>query len=384
MEAGIAAGATAGGDDPLAFLVAPVSPKAFLDSHHGRAPLLCTGAHPDRFAHLLTPQELDSFIDTGDLRADMVTLARSGRIVDQAHYVSPAGRVIPSALAEHYLGGATIILQHLHDSIGRLGALCRGLELRLSAHAQANIYLTPAGSQGFAPHADTHDVFVLQIAGRKQWRLYHDTEGGAVPSAEAFTLDPGDCLYIPRGIVHDAASGEDRPSLHITLGLVVKSWADLLAAALAELAETEPMLRDSLPRGFARPDFDPRALEPGLQRVAHGLDIPRLMGAALARLTDDYLRDRRPQVAGVFAASFGAGGQRRYRARPAVQWRLRGGEPDLVLVGPGGDLRFDAEQGRALELALSGAAFAPGDLPAREPQRLVRKLWANGFLEAAL
>jgi len=383
MEAEPAAGPPAS-DDPLASLVAPLLPEAFLAHHHGHAPLLCAGADPDRFAHLLTPGELDAFIDTADLRADMVTLARAGRIVERAHYVSAAGRVIPSALAEHYLDGATIILQHLHDSIGTLGALCRQLELRLSAHAQANVYLTPAGAQGFAPHADTHDVFVLQIAGRKQWRLHGGAQGMGPGPAEAFTLGPGDCLYIPRGVVHDAASGEQGPSLHITLGLVANSWADLLTAALAQFAEAEPMLGEALPPGYARPDFDPRALEAGLQRIGDRLDIPRLMRAALARLTDDYLRDRRPQVRGVFASSFSAGGPHRYRARPAGQWRLREGGCDLVLVGPGGNLRFDADEGHALKIALSGRAFAPADLPGRDPRRLIRKLWANGYLEAVL
>jgi bifunctional lysine-specific demethylase and histidyl-hydroxylase NO66 len=362
-------------EDPLSFIVAPVPPDTFLSRHYGRSPLLCTSVDRDRFAHLLTPQELDRFIDTADLREDMVTLARSGRVVERWHYVSPSGRVIPSALAEHYLNGGTIILQHLHDSIGRLGALCRALELRLSVHAQTNIYLTPAGAQGFAPHADTHDVFVLQIAGRKRWRLRTGAE------AETLTLAPGDCLYIPRGIVHDAASDEDGPSLHITLGLIANSWADLLAAAVAELAETEPMLGEALPPGHARPEFDPRALEPGLQRLAGSLDVPLLVSAALTRLAHDYLRDRRPQVAGVLASSFHPGSARRYRARATIQWRLREGARELILIGPGGDLRFDLADSEALRLALSGQTFIPAALPAPDPHRLFRLLWANGYIE---
>ena len=37
---------------------------------------------------------------------------------------------------------------------------------------QANAYATPAGAQGFAVHHDTHDVFVLQVAGEKRWLVY--------------------------------------------------------------------------------------------------------------------------------------------------------------------------------------------------------------------
>ena len=34
-------------------------------------------------------------------------------------------------------------------------------------------YLTPAGSQGFAPHYDDIEAFVVQLEGKKHWRLYN-------------------------------------------------------------------------------------------------------------------------------------------------------------------------------------------------------------------
>ena len=34
-------------------------------------------------------------------------------------------------------------------------------------------YLTPPGSQGFAPHYDDIEAFVLQLEGKKHWRLYN-------------------------------------------------------------------------------------------------------------------------------------------------------------------------------------------------------------------
>ena len=33
-------------------------------------------------------------------------------------------------------------------------------------------YLTPAGAQGFAPHFDDIEAFILQTEGSKRWRLY--------------------------------------------------------------------------------------------------------------------------------------------------------------------------------------------------------------------
>jgi hypothetical protein len=34
------------------------------------------------------------------------------------------------------------------------------------------MYLTPPGTQGFAPHYDDVEVFILQLEGKKRWRLY--------------------------------------------------------------------------------------------------------------------------------------------------------------------------------------------------------------------
>jgi ribosomal protein L16 Arg81 hydroxylase len=49
-----------------------------------------------------------------------------------------------------------------------LRALC-ALESNLGHAVHANAYVTPGDCPGFAPHNDTHDVFVLQIAGNNRW-----------------------------------------------------------------------------------------------------------------------------------------------------------------------------------------------------------------------
>ena len=96
---------------------------------------------------------------------------------------------------------------------------------------QANAYLTPATAQGFAVHHDTHDVFVLQVAGRKRWRVYEPVFelplkdqrwspelGDPGPPRDEFTLEAGDTLYLPRGWPHEAFAA-DEESLHLTVGL---------------------------------------------------------------------------------------------------------------------------------------------------------------------
>jgi ribosomal protein L16 Arg81 hydroxylase len=69
-------------------------------------------------------------------------------------------------------------------------------------------YLTPPGTQGFAPHYDDIEAFILQTEGAKRWRLYENPDGERLPrfSSPNFprssigaalmdvTLTPGDML----------------------------------------------------------------------------------------------------------------------------------------------------------------------------------------------
>jgi lysine-specific demethylase/histidyl-hydroxylase NO66 len=243
-------------EDSLGFLMAPVGRPEFLDRFYEQAPLLNARSEPERFAELLTLDMLDAFIASADLREGMIELTNKKNPLTRDDYVLEDGRVSQTAVAREYLRGATIILPHLHESLFQLGEFSRSLEEIFSCHVQTNIYLTPSGNQGFPPHYDNHDVFVMQISGRKAWRLYGtpvatpyrgerfrlDTH---IPSevTQEFTIAPGDCVYIPRGLMHDAENVGEEPSLHITVGLITKTWADLLLEAVSELALEEPAFR---------------------------------------------------------------------------------------------------------------------------------------------
>jgi len=115
--------------------------------------------------------------------------------------------------------------------------------------ANANAYFTPANAQGFLPHWDTHDVFVVQIAGTKHWHLAGEpsinvpTEHDAHRVYDGYTFDteteldlkPGEVLYIPRGFGHYAQALES-DSLHITIGAMPLRWIDLLEEIVGKAA----------------------------------------------------------------------------------------------------------------------------------------------------
>jgi hypothetical protein len=265
------------------------------------------------------------------------------------------------------------------------------LEALFSCHVQANAYLTPGGHGGFAPHHDMHDVFVLQIHGAKTWRLYDRSApaglrgditaaGIAGEPSEILILHPGDCLYLPRGWVHAATNAGGEPSLHVTIGLLTRTWADLLLASAIEVARADPAFARALPPGLT-PGAADEVAEKEFARMTRELTAKMSMAPALELLTRDFLHGRRPKTAGVFASSRSAA--ERYRRRPLVQWRLSLSGQDAVLTGPGGDLHFAKGEADALEIALSGMPFLTADLPCPSPSRLFRTLWANGYLERA-
>ena len=164
--------------------------------------------------------------------------------------------------------------------------MCHSLSTECSARFQVNGYLTPNEAQGLGVHDDTHYVFVLQIAGSKHWSIYDSPvrlplatqpfvrDADASPElVDEFDLNAGDLLYLPRGVVHKAVSPEET-SLHLTIGIMPISWADLLLAIVHSAIEKDPSYRESLPLGFAKRDQ---------QQVQVQADLRRLLG----KLTDE-------------------------------------------------------------------------------------------------
>jgi ribosomal protein L16 Arg81 hydroxylase len=124
-------------------------------------------------------------------------------------------------------------LEYLDTVVQTLAAFCRSLEREFSVAFQTNAYLTPARAQGAKYHYDSHDVFVLQIAGSKHWTIsgtpvelplrgqdFDPSEHERGQPTLDFELEAGDFAYIPRGVVHDARSSEST-SLHITVGVLL-------------------------------------------------------------------------------------------------------------------------------------------------------------------
>lgn len=379
--------------DPLAWMIGAERAAGFLDDVYEREAMIVTHDDPERFRPLLTIAGVDRIVAGLDLREGMLDMAHATRDLSREDYTAPGGAIERAAVARLYGQGATIILNQLHQSDLTLAAFCRGVEQALSCHVQTNVYLTPPDAQGFRTHYDNHDVFVLQIEGEKRWRLYDtpvDTpyrgEGfrpGAHEVGEPrheFILKAGDCAYVPRGLMHDASTSGDQTSLHVTCGLIVRTWADLVLEAVSEVALQDPAFRRSLPPGYARPDFDRTAAKARFRDLIAAIPAKAGLDNALDLMIDTFIRSREPEVSGaVLHAARGAEG--RFRARPSAIWRLAEDGDDLVLVAPAGDGTFAPADEPALRRALSGEPFAAPDLGAADPAAMVSRLLTAGLIE---
>ena len=380
-------------------LLEPVALERFFADYFERKPLVLHRAEPAFYDGLVTIDDIEHYVATATPKHSHVFLVNADGPVQREAYVSPEGVVDPARLFRLHAEGATIVLTQMQTRFAGLAELCRAAERRVSHRFQANLYLSPPSAQGFRTHYDSHDVFVLQVAGSKHWTLYdtvielplmgqkfdRDTHVVGAPSA-SFTLSAGDLLYCPRGLAHDARSTNEA-SLHVTFGLVAKTWADLFVEAVSAAALADPEFRRSLPVGFARPDFDSRQAEATFRALMERFAA----GAALEPLLDEFRRNF------VIGRSAGLEGQmRQVRAADALTVNsVVGARPNLIylverdadavhLVWRSTRLSFPAFVHEPLAFALERERFAVADLPGALDEAgklvLVRRLVREGLL----
>lgn len=274
-----------------------IDSERFGSDYWGRQALLSRAAElPGGFGALLDSEAIDELVSQRGLRTPFLRVAKNGSTLAEKAFTGPGGvgatvadQVSDDKLVRLFADGSTLVLQALHRVWPPIIEFCQRLATELGHPVQANAYVTPPQNQGFSNHYDVHDVFVLQLEGSKRWQIHSpvleaplrdqpwndrqgDVESRAAerPLIEA-VLEPGDCLYLPRGFLH-AAKALGGVSTHLTIG--VHSWTrfaladDMLRQALQAVAR-DPEIRRSLPLGV---DFtDPRPLSRDIELVRRSL-----------------------------------------------------------------------------------------------------------------
>ena len=380
-----------------------LSRDAFASGYWSRAPLL--SQHPEGFTDLLSAAAVDELLTERGLRTPFFRVVQEGQTVAGTTRSAAAGNrritdlVEPDAVREAYAAGATLILNSLHRIHPPLVRFCRRLAAELGHPTQCNAYVTPPGSQGFAPHHDTHDVFVLQVDGSKTWNVYppalnlpltfqpsRSLSGEPLvprgtPPLLSLTLEPGDALYLPRGYIHAAETNEQR-SIHLTVGVTATTAYDVLRDVI-ELAADQESFRRPLPLGSAHEQL---ASVAGIVAEA-----AQWLGALPADRAREAVRSRVarhnvPEPLGLLAsedALLAFDKEASVRPRSGLGARLVAGAPDgrVVLELPDRELSFPASVEAALHTLLGGPCRVTElDIPVDDALVLVRRLLREGVL----
>ena len=171
---------------------------------------------------------------------------------------------------------------------------------------------------GVGPHFDSYDVFLLQVQGRRRWRIGPVADRSLVPGlpvrilanfepTEDWLLEPGDMLYLPPLWGHDGVA-EGGDCMTCSIGFRAASATQLTQELLHRLAdELEPapapepspsraadhLYRDAGQPATAQPGRLPDSLRSFAQAaLRRALDDP----AALDRAVGALMTEPKPQV----------------------------------------------------------------------------------------
>lgn len=403
------------GDRPALSRCVPIGREEFATDHWGRKPLFTRAAAlPEDFSDLFSVDAVDELVSSRAIRTPFVRMAKEGSVLPPSRFTGPGGfgaevgdQLDSAKVLAEFANGATLVLQGLHRTWPPIQEFARQLATELGHPAQVNAYITPASSRGFDPHYDVHDVFVLQIAGEKHWRIHEPVhmdplrdqpwsdhrDAVAARAQEAPAIDetfrPGDVLYLPRGWIH-SAEALGGVSVHLTIGVAAYTRHDVVREAVARAADAAA-LRSSLPLGFD--PSDPAAIAPIVEETVdaliEALSDPSARSEVAAAVTDGLRRRQRSDTPpapvrplATIAVADELSVDSVVAARPGLGVDVTVEVETVTVRLPTKTVALPVAARAAVERLLDGSPVAVGELPLDERSAVVvaRRLLREGIV----
>ncbi len=370
-------------------LLAPTGVEAFVDGAYGREAKHFAASDRARFAEYATLDALEHlmraprFFDTvsvalrsaGDLNARFAKAS-----ADVYDHLSRGGAV--------QFVGIEAALPDSHPLIQAFFALGETIGAR---HRNITVFLSQSG-EAIPVHKDPVEIFTLQIAGSKTWRLFdfhppstpdEALDPDAAPS-ETVTLEPGDLFYLPKGRAHLVEGGE---GLSISAALVFTpfTWRRLVED-LARAIGDDRAFWQALKPGREREDFE--AMRAALRDALDTLDGDQF-AARLAAERAESLRGLPANHLATALAVEGFASHTRLTLRPGLAPLVRVEGDHALLVSAHDDpIRAPIDAEAALRFVV--AAREPfriddicPELSASSKLAIARKLARRGIVQLA-
>lgn len=238
------------------------SPQQFMKTYWHKKPLLVRGAIPAFELAKKLGEPLGSAISVEELFKISSDDAVESRLIKAKPWTFADGpfkkKSIPSIESPDW----TLLLQGMearHPAAAKILSWFRFIpDARLD-----DLMISIAGpGGGVGPHFDSYDVFLIQMSGRRRWRISEQKDLSLNPDLplkilknfkveQEWDLEPGDMLYLPPHVAHDGIA-LDGGCQTWSVGFRAQSYKEILQEGLWRLAESLEDIPE-LDRRFADP-----------------------------------------------------------------------------------------------------------------------------------
>lgn len=251
---------------PAALALANFDAAGFLARHWQREPLLVRGALAG-VALGLASERLLELAGAEDVESRLVHHLRADDEWTEDH--GPFDRNVLSALPKR---DWTLLVQGVDLWEPQAKAALAAFDFLPPWRLDDIMVSMAVPGGGVGPHVDQYDVFLVQVAGTREWQIGSLTtlENPRAQSVDEFrctaswTVEPGDMLYLPPGVAHWGTALTECQTWSV--GFRAPSLADMLGDLAVELMAqdndrrfTDPPLLPEMASELVDPAFFERA-----------------------------------------------------------------------------------------------------------------------------
>jgi 50S ribosomal protein L16 3-hydroxylase len=219
-------------------LLGGLSPERFMQRHWQKKPLLVRGAVPDP-QPLLSRAELFELASREEVESRLIVRNDKGWKMRRGPLPR---RALPPVAQRDW----TLLVQGLDLHSERAQRLLAQFRFVPEARLDDLMISWASDGGGIGPHFDSYDVFLLQLQGRRRWRIGRQQDLSLQPDVPLkilanfvpqhdYLLEPGDMLYLPPRYAHEGiAEGECQTC---SIGFRAPARGELARELLQRLAE---------------------------------------------------------------------------------------------------------------------------------------------------